>query len=114
MIVNDEHARRVAQPCHHATGTASHEVQFYDKEDHLYSVLADYFAPFLVDDEAWLTAIVLARPGTTRYLRDHLVRNGYSCDGTAHNGEGDGRATATHWRLLSAQCMGRTTEGYFW
>lgn len=75
--------------CHHSMsiGTSTHQVQFYDEESYLHSVLSDYFAPFLADGAGWLGAIVLARARTIDYLRDCLSKRQYTYDGTADNEE---------------------------
>ena len=56
----------------------AHQVQFYDEEDHLHSVLSNYLAPFLDDGEDWLGAIVLARSRTRTYLEDCLLGREYT------------------------------------
>jgi signal transduction histidine kinase/DNA-binding NarL/FixJ family response regulator len=70
---------------HHSSPVMSpamcaHQVQFYDEEDHLYSVLSNYFAPFLDDGEGRLGAIVLARARTRTYLEDCLLGREYTRD----------------------------------
>jgi signal transduction histidine kinase/DNA-binding NarL/FixJ family response regulator len=67
--------------------TCTHQVQFYDEEDHLHSVLSNYFAPFLDDGEDWLGAIVLARAPTRKYLEDCLLDRDYTRDGLNISGE---------------------------
>ena len=67
------------------TGPCGHEVQFYDREEHLYDILSHYFAPFLLNGENWLAAIVLARARTTNYLRECLLDRDYTCEETTHN-----------------------------
>ncbi|KAI9769927.1 MAG: hypothetical protein M1840_003636 [Geoglossum simile] len=58
--------------------TSSHLVQFYDDETHLYSVLSDFFAPFLrAEGDGALVGVVLARPRTIRHLGNCLVLQGY-------------------------------------
>ncbi|KFY32164.1 hypothetical protein V493_00453 [Pseudogymnoascus sp. VKM F-4281 (FW-2241)] len=66
-------------------GPCGHEVHFYDKEEHLYDILSDYFAPFFLNGENWLAAIVLARARTTKHLRECLLDRGYICDETTYN-----------------------------
>ena len=74
---------------HHslAAGTSTHLVQFYEKEEYLYHVLSDFFAPFLANDESSVGAIVLARPRTIKYLGDCLVTREYAWDGAVDNEE---------------------------
>ena len=66
-------------------GPCGHEVQFYDKEEHLYDILSDYFAPFFLNGENWLAAIVLARARTTKHLRECLLDRDYICEETTYN-----------------------------
>jgi signal transduction histidine kinase/CheY-like chemotaxis protein len=92
---------------HHSPGRGNcgHQVQFYDKEEHLYNVLSDYFAPFLGNGEGWLTAIILGRAGTTKYIRERLIRGGYICQSTAHSWGG-------RWKAGSDECA--TLLGHLW
>jgi signal transduction histidine kinase/CheY-like chemotaxis protein len=67
------------------TGPCGHEVRFYDNEEHLHDILSDYFAPFFLNGENWLAAIVLARARTTNHLRKCLSDRGYFCEETTYN-----------------------------
>src|SRR5438874_8386367 len=53
-----------------------HLVQFYDDESHLHNVLADFFAPFLVDGDSALEGVVLARQRHIHYLGNRFVMQG--------------------------------------
>ena len=56
----------------------SHQVQFYDNEEHLFKVISDFFEPFLdQSDEVGLCAVILARPRVIRYLRDLFMLKEY-------------------------------------
>lgn len=77
---------------HHGVAVMSpamctHQVQFYDEEDYLHSVLSNYFAPFLDDGEGWLGAIILARAQTRTYLEDCLLARKYTRDGLTISGK---------------------------
>lgn len=65
----------------------THQVQFYDEEDHLHSVLSNYFAPFLDDGDGWLGAIILARARTRTYLEDCLLGREYTRDELTFGGK---------------------------
>ncbi|KFX93333.1 hypothetical protein O988_06869 [Pseudogymnoascus sp. VKM F-3808] len=67
------------------TGPCGHEVRFYDTEEHLHDILSDYFAPFFLNGENWLAAIVLARAHTTNHLRECLLDRDYICEETTYN-----------------------------
>ncbi|KFY31353.1 hypothetical protein V493_01183, partial [Pseudogymnoascus sp. VKM F-4281 (FW-2241)] len=73
------------------TGPCGHEVQFYEKEEHLYDILSDYFAPFFLNGENWLAAIVLARARTTKHLRECLLDRDYICEETIYNWDYKGK-----------------------
>ena len=73
------------------TGPCGHEVRFYDNEEHLHDILSDYFAPFFLNGENWLAAIVLARARTTNHLRECLLDRNYICEETTYNWGREGK-----------------------
>src|SRR5579871_4492032 len=101
MIVEKKRDASLPHRCHHgsATGACSHQVQFYDEQDYLHSVLSQYFAPFLADDDSQLGGVVLARAQTIEYLARCLLAKGYAEDGVSRTGQqaasrSDGGSTA--------------------
>ena len=66
-------------------------MRFYDNEEHLHDILSDYFAPFFLNGENWLAAIVLARARTTNHLRECLLDRNYICEETTYNWGREGK-----------------------
>ena len=60
-----------------ACQTHGHRVQFYHDEEHLFKVVSDFLEPFFDQSEASLTAVILARPGPIRYIKDLFMLKGY-------------------------------------
>jgi signal transduction histidine kinase/FixJ family two-component response regulator len=54
-----------------------HRVQFYHDEEHLFKVVSDFLEPFFDQSEASLRAVILARPGPIRYIKDLFMLRGY-------------------------------------
>ena len=56
----------------------SHQVQFYNTEEHLVKVVSDFFGPFFDQShEGGLCAVIIARSHPLRYLKDLFVSGGY-------------------------------------
>ena len=54
-----------------------HRVQFYHDEEHLFKVISDFLEPFFDHSELSLRAVILARPGPIRYIKDLFMLRGY-------------------------------------
>lgn len=71
----------------------SHQVQFYDGEDHLFQVVTDFFGHFFhttSDDNVDLNAIIVARPRPIRFLKDRFVARGFRIESSERAGHHGG------------------------
>jgi CheY-like chemotaxis protein len=66
---------------HTHTHTHTHPVQFYNNDQHLFNTITNYLSPLFDESyEDGTSAVIIARPAPTRYLKDALKTRGYKSE----------------------------------